>query len=327
MPPVKALPAKSHYQRCDKKALGFMTTDELKPLEELIGQERAVEALHFGIGIRREGYNIFALGPEGTGRHTLVHHFLSKKAATEPLPSDWCYVNNFAKPHKPRALELPPGRGAILRDDMKQLVEELVSAIPAVFEGEDYNTRKQAIEDQFQERNERAFEEIHKRARKQNISLLRTPAGMALGPMRDDHVLSTAEFHKLPKKEQERLQSAMESLQAELEETLQKVPLWNREKRENIRALDHEVTRFAVNHMIRDLREKYADTPEVTEYLDEVEQDIIASASDFITAAQEPDTSMPLPFIQQAPQPSFQRYMVNLLVDNRHHKPLLRRAT
>src|SRR3990172_5247178 len=139
-------------RRCDPRQFPFETTVEVEELTEVIGQARAVDAVRFGIGIRHEGYNLFVLGPAGTGKRYLVEGFLTQRASTEPTPSDWCYVNNFAQPHKPRALRLPPGWGVKLRREMERLMEELRASLSAAFESDQYRTRRQEIEESFKER-------------------------------------------------------------------------------------------------------------------------------------------------------------------------------
>ena len=131
---IKKLQASELYRSCDIKQFDFKTTAELDMLSEAIGQERAVEAVRFGIGIQRDGYNLYALGPKGIGKYSLVHRYIEEKARAENAPSDWCYVNNFREPHKPNALELPSGTGNELSADMEQLIDDLHAAIPAVFE-------------------------------------------------------------------------------------------------------------------------------------------------------------------------------------------------
>jgi DNA polymerase III delta prime subunit len=148
---IQPLPPEKLCYHCDPNVFSFETTAELEDLEGLIGQSRAVEAVQFGIGIRREGYNLYVLGPHGTGKYTAVRQFLEQQAADEPTPSDWCYVNNFEQPHKPRVLQLPPGQGAALRSDMESLVQELRTAIPTAFEREDYRSQKQALQEEFNE--------------------------------------------------------------------------------------------------------------------------------------------------------------------------------
>src|SRR5690606_20421199 len=135
----------------------FETTAELEEIDAIIGQERAVEATRFGIAMQRPGYNLFVLGPPGTGKHSLIHRLLERQAKTEQGGDDLCYVNNFAEPHKPRALRLPAGRAVGLRDAMNRMVDDLRVALPAAFESEDYRTRRQVIEEQFKETHEKAF--------------------------------------------------------------------------------------------------------------------------------------------------------------------------
>ncbi len=129
---IQHLKAPDLYHHCEMDQFEFETTADLEDLTEVIGQDRAVEAVRFGIGIQRAGYNLFALGPNGIGKYSLVRRSVEDKAVSEAVPSDWCYVNNFQQPHIPLALELPPGRGKVLSRDMEQLIEDLHGALPAV---------------------------------------------------------------------------------------------------------------------------------------------------------------------------------------------------
>ena len=141
MNPSKALSPQVLYTRCDPEQFGFKTTEELAPLEETLGQARAVAAVQFGVGIEHEGYNLFCLGPTGIGKHSFIRRFLEEKAAQQPTSSDWCYVNNFDQAQKPRLLELPAGVANALQADVDRLIEELRSAIPAAFESDDYRAQ------------------------------------------------------------------------------------------------------------------------------------------------------------------------------------------
>ncbi len=162
---------------CNPDGLGFETTSELVEVPGIIGQERAEEAVRRAIGIRRYGYNLYALGTSGMGKHGFVRAFLERRAAAEPAPSDWCYVHDFADARRPRALRLPPGRAPLLREDLRELVRELKGALPALFESEDYRARRKLVEGQFAEESERAFKELEERARGRGIAVLRTPSG------------------------------------------------------------------------------------------------------------------------------------------------------
>jgi lon-related putative ATP-dependent protease len=317
---VHPLPPQALRRRCDPAQFTFNTTADLDDLTEIVGQGRAVEAVRFGIGIRQDGYNLYALGPQGAGKFTAIHQFLAQKAAAEPTPADWCYLNNFEQPHQPRCLKLPPGRGIGLRQDMTQLIEELRTAIPAMFESEDYRARRQAIEEEFKERHEKVFEELQQQALERDIALIRTPGGLAFAPKQDGQVISPEQFHSLPQEKQEQLQADISALQDKLLETIQQFPRWEKEIRDRLKALNREMALFAVGHLMDELRAKYNDLPEVVSYLDDVQQDVLDNVDDFrsqeesATAAQ---PGIPLPRSLWGP-PLFRRYQVNVLVDNSH---------
>ena len=169
---IQELAPEQLYRRCDPAQLGFVTTADLPDLDEVIGQPRAVAAVQLGIGMRRDGFNIFAFGPAGTGKQSLVGHFLEERAAKDPVPADWCYVNNFDQPWKPRALRLPPGRGVKLRRDMEELVRELRTALAGAFESDEYRNRRQVIEHEFKEAQDRALGELNKKAQERGLALL-----------------------------------------------------------------------------------------------------------------------------------------------------------
>src|SRR5215472_6088929 len=318
MASVQPLRPEALYRRCDHREFGFETTADLEDPNEIIGQARAVEALRFGTRIRREGYNLFSLGPSGTGKYTAVRESLQQKAATEPIPSDWCYVDNFDDPQRPRALELSPGQGVALRQDMEKLVEELRSAIPAAFESEDYRTRKQVIEEEVKEHHEKAFEELRRDGQEKGIALVRTPAGLVFAPTQRGEVVSPEDFQKLPEAERQRVETEVMALQQRLQVIMRQAPQWEREGREKTKALNHEVAIFAVGHLIEELRKRYAAMPQVVEHLNAMQQDVIDSVEMFLNP---PEAS--LAAMMGVPPPHllngsafFRRYQVNLLVDH-----------
>jgi len=315
---VQPLKPEALYRRCDPREFSFETTADLEDLKEIIGQARAVEALQFGISIRQEGYNLFSLGPSGTGKFTAVRQLLKQKAATEPVPSDWCYVNNFDDPQQPRTLQLSPGQGPALRQDVDKLVEELRSAIPAAFESEDYRTRKQVIEEEVKEHHEKAFEEVRREAQGKGIALVRTPAGLVFAPTQRGEVMSPEDFQKLPEADRQRVETEVMALQQRLQVIMRQAPQWEREGREKTKGLNQEVAIFAVGHLIEELRKVYAASPQVVEHLNAVEHDVIDNVEMFLNP---PEAS--LAAMMGAPPPHlpkgsafFRRYQVNLLVDH-----------
>ena len=206
---IKPLSAEQLFTACSTDGFDFKTTRDVKALDGVIGQARAVESIRFAIGMRHDGYNLFAFGPEGTGKSSTVRRFLEHEAEHETLPSDWCYVNNFEDPHKPLALELPAGKACPLRDDMEHLVEELQGALPAAFESENYSQRKEALEEELKRQHEGAFAKLQARAEKSQIALVRTPMGLGLAPTKDGEVLNPQDFEALSKDEQKSRQDAL----------------------------------------------------------------------------------------------------------------------
>jgi lon-related putative ATP-dependent protease len=312
-------------RRCNRSRLKFKTTDQLAALDEVIGQPRAVEALDFGIGIRRPGFNMFAFGPADTGLRDVVRRTIEAEAAHEAVPEDWVYVFNFEDPGKPRAISLPSGRGNELRADMDGLIDDLRSAIRAAFETDEYRARTQAIEDEVKEQHQQALQEIEKRARENSIALVRTPLGMGFAPVRGEEVIEPEVFNKLPAEERERITRTIGQLQEQLQAALQQLPRLLHQAREKVRALNREVTEFAVGHLIDALRVKYADIAEVVEHLNGLQRDVIENAALFRAGGDGAVPVMPPQAQAQGQaqaqmQPpvtsSLRRYRVNLLVDH-----------
>lgn len=311
-PDPKPLEPSQLHHACNPQQFGFRTTAELEDLSELIGQMRAMEAVHFGTGIRHQGYNIFVLGPSGMGKRSMVKQLLAKKAKDEPEPEDWCYLHHFGQPHKPQAISLPTGKGAELRDQMAQLVDYLRSAIPALFESDEYRGKAQALQDEFNKRQERALKTLGDEAEKQKIFLLRTPSGFTFVPTRGEEVIQPDEYAKLPDDEKHRIASTIAVLQEKLEKILENFPRWRKELSERVKQLNRETTLLAVRHLIDDIRTRFKNLPAVLSYLDVVQQDMVERADDFI----KPDESTNLGGLMLITHETFHRYQVNVLVTN-----------
>jgi lon-related putative ATP-dependent protease len=313
--PVTPLSPNALYRRCDPDQLGFATTAELEAGDALIPQERARHTIEFGIGIRHSGYNLFALGPSGTGKLALIRRTLEERATAEPVPSDWCYVFNFANAHRPRALRLPPGRGNELRRDMEQLVTDLHRAIPGVFESDEYRTRSQALEEELEERQEQAMGALREMAKEKDVVLLQTPTGFTLAPIRNGKPLGPEEFHALPKKEQTRIEADIDALQAEMRKVMHQMPVWKKRSDEQIEELNREMAGGAVRSLIETLGERYQDLPAVVAYLDEVQADVVEHFRQFL-----PTQDKQPPFLAGWTPPNgdgppwHHRYRINVLL-------------
>ncbi|MBI4997119.1 MAG: AAA family ATPase [Rhodocyclales bacterium] len=308
----RPLPPEQLYRRCDPAGLGFASTAEVGEPVEIIDQARAIDAVHLGIDIKRPGFNLFVLGEPGSGRHAAVHRLLEEKAATEPVPADICYVNNFGEPNHPRLLLLPAGRGSSLKQDMQQFVSELANAITAAFESEEFRTHIEAIQKEFKTREEGALQALGQGAADNSIALMHTPAGFVFAPIKGDETMSQEEFQALPAEEQQRLTTLMERYSEELHKLLAQFPRWRREMQGRVKEVSRNTMRLAVGHMIEELKERYADLGNVLDFLNAVQDDVVESAEELReTPKAEGDMSG---VVVSGSLPLF-RYQVNLLVD------------
>ncbi len=305
------------YKPCDLTQLKFNATDEIADIDTIVGQERAVEAIKFGIRIHKDGYNIFAMAPAGTGKLSTIMQLVEHEACRQEIPSDWCYVNNFKQPAKPTAIALKAGQGCIFKADMEQLIDELSIAIPAAFDCDEYRFRVGEIEEQARRREIDELSELRDRAANAHIILTETPGGYNFAPADENNELITPEqFSKFDKEKQHEIQNALIELQQQLENLLKSFPSWRKETKRKLQALNREIAELAVNHTLDELIEKYAKQDAILSYLQDVQLNLIEHVRDFIPRADKAISFMDFP-LEQNP---FKRYQVNLIVDFSHKK-------
>ena len=317
--PVAALPPEDLRRNPAPLLPKFKSTEDVTAASGVIGQERALAAIEFSAGMRHTGYNLFVMGPAGVGRHTVLTQFLEEKSKSESTPPDWVYVHNFQVPHQPNALELPTGRGTELKRRMDGMIEELNSSIPSIFESDEYRTRRSAIQTEIEQRHETVFESLRKKAVEQDIVMMQTPQGFAFAPVRDGEVMRPEVFQQLSEEERKKIQDAIEGLQKELQTILEKLPRWDKERREAFRNLNREVSQYAVSHALEDVRAAFADHPECLRFLDDVEADLIANIDIFVEseeATAQRTFPIPVPDGAARRKEALRRYTVNVVVDN-----------
>jgi lon-related putative ATP-dependent protease len=260
--------------------------------------------------MRAAGYNVFVLGPAGMGKRTLVREVLEGAPTVAP-PSDWCYVNNFKQPHRPRALELPTGRGIELRRELRELVDELRAAIPAMFDSDEYRSRSEQIGAQIDERTQAEFEALGSEAAKSGLGLLHTPSGFSIAPVRDGEVMSPEEYAKQPEEVRQRLEARVVELQGELQKAIRQAQRLQKERRQRMRELNREMTSSVVGMLVEDIKHRYPNLPHVTAYLDEVQSDVVENIDDFRPPAEQQTNMMGLPVRDPA---ALRRYEVNVII-------------
>ncbi len=298
----------------DPATLGFASTADLEPITGLIGQDRALKALEFGTSIKSHDFNIFVLGPPASGKTTAVRQQLSTKAAQGPTPDDWAYVYNFEAPNRPKALRLPHGRAKLLAQGMVGALTELRSVVPGVFEGDDYQARRRAIDEEFRSSQEQAFDALNTRAQQQNIALLRTPTGFTMAPMHEGKVVKPEVFNALPENMRREVENKIEALQKELGDILARVPKADKKRRGALSELNEEVARIAVHEALDELRAAFSDVKAALAYLDAAEADLIQNIALFL-ASDEENAVVRQP-LDTAHDVRFRRYMVNVITSN-----------
>ena len=309
--PLALDPGKLRDQ-CNPNDFDFETTAELDTLDHVVGQDRALDALYFGIDISHEGYNLYVIGQPGVGKYSVVRKALQAEAVKQAIPPDWCYINNFNDPQKPLALKLPPGLGRVLKRDMDQLVQALRSAIPAAFESEVYRTRVNEIEEEFKQKQDDAFAEVQEEAEKESMAILHTPHGFGIAPTEDGEVIKPDDFRKLPEENKRRIEATINRLKEKLTKILLEAPNRQKERQKLAEQLNREIAMSAIKGPIDELRQKYADMPEVLDYLDNMQTDVLEHLPEFGDRAspQANPHGLPVP-----PSQPFKRYQVNIMVD------------
>lgn len=312
---IKKLPPESLRWICNPREFEFNTTEEVQPLEGTIGQERALRAIDFGLGLESQGFNIYILGESGTGKTTTINKILEMRAMKEKVPDDWCYVYNFDDPDRPKTMSLTPGMGIILQKDMDGLINILKAEIPKIFESKEYEKHRNQILEEYQEKSKELLSKIEVEATKKGFTLRKTATGIILAPIKNGgETLSQDEFGALEEDRRRRLEELSKELQEKLNDALRLAREGEKELKEKISKLERDAALTVVDQLITELESKYGLYPEILKYFEDVKEDILVNLEDF----KAPEEAIPsLPFLKMPKaEPSFNRYKINVLVNN-----------
>ena len=301
-------------RKCPPGFIACESTLDLEPLIEIIGQERAVQALRFGLDIKEEGFNVYVAGMPGTGKKTAILTYLEQLAKDMPVPSDWCYVWNFEDDEKPNALSLPSGMGSQLSDDMTRFVDEMRKAMVNAFESEDYANRREETLKKFEERKSELMKELNQKAMEAGFALQRSQIGMLIVPVIDGQAINEQQFSILPQKIRDEIAENRGKLQEDLRNAFRQIREVDREAEAAVDEFNKEVASYAMDHMLQGLRDKYGGIEECDGYIDSVRDDILANLDQIIGSQKEPES--PLSFMMRPTPDPTERYKVNLIVDN-----------
>lgn len=305
------VPPENLCVRCSADEIGVDLSTEAEPLTGFIGQERAHRAFTLGLKIKGHGYNIYASGPPGTGKRTMIQEYLKKIAKDLPTPDDWCYVYNFDDPIQPQALSLPPGWGKKLKADLGRLVKDIQGKITKFLESEEFQKEQETIFKEFEEKREALLRDFQKRARDKGFLVQFTPKGVMMTPHISGKPLRPEEFEALPESHKKALSEAKSELERELKSILNQLRQMEKETNERAQELERSSIEFLIEPLYQELLEVYRELPHVIEYLKRVQQDMVEN---FHAFKPQPQPPIPIP-LPPAPSP-LKRYQVNVIVDN-----------
>ncbi len=315
IPSQQILSLEQLYKKCDLSDMDFNTTEDLPELEEIIGQQRAISAIDFGMGMNHKGYNLFVLGSEGIGKTALIKKLLKKYYVNHKKTFDWCYVNNFEYPQHPRFLRLPAGTAKPLSESMEKLVKLISTLITVSFQSDEYVAQIQEIENAINERGDKALNKLIDNAKEDQVAVIRTPSGYTLSAIVDGEISNLDSFKQLSEEQQKVFNEQIDKYQLKLQENLAKVPVWEQEGKEQLDKLDKDIVTQLVDSAMEQLFTEYHGFEPVINYLTDVKEDIITHLDEFYEEdVHSKESGKKRKHISKTA--SFHRYLVNVLVDN-----------
>ncbi len=312
------------YRVCDPKKFSFTSTADLEERLSALGQDRAISAVELGINIKSKGYNLFCLGPEGTGKTSLVKRILEKEAKNRPTPDDWAYVYNFEEPYRPKAINFPAGEATEFAKDIDKLIEELNTSIGAILDSEEYKAAENIIKEKYKQKKEEYVRILQKKAKGKSVSLLHMPVGLVVAPVKNGEVLSPDAFDELPEEEKKSLIEDLNYMQAEIENTAQDLPNWEEKQRKESQQLREKFIKAAVKNPVDELRHKYKAHKGAVEFLKNVQKHIVDNIDEFLPTQEQAQTgtgdedplSALLSRMNKSDDDKFAKLKVNVIVKN-----------
>jgi len=309
------------FRRCDERLFEFRTTEEVQPLEGIIGQERALDAIDFGLNLSSTGFNIYVLGESGTGKASAIRSFVSKKAEQESVPPDWCYVYNFREPAEPIAVSLPPGRGVAFQRDMEELIAALKVEIPKIFDSREYKRRSNIIVERFQSRQKDLFSSLEREAGEKGFKVQPAMGGFSIVAVGESgEPMTEEEYKSLDEERTKRIRENGKHIQEKIDDMRRMLKAEEKTTRERMRDLARNAALSVLGHLMEDIRAQYAQDGKLSSYLEGVKEDILDNIDDFKAPAEETVPS-PVPSLKiPKPEPDFRKYIVNVIVNNGDRK-------
>lgn len=305
--------------QCDPAVFRFQCTDELVPLEDFIGQDRAMDSLEFGLAVHRPGYNIFVTGLTGTGKASAIKSYVEKavekrKQQTESyLPDDWCYVDNLADSGSPQTVRLPAGRGKVLRDQVEELLATIRAEIGRALGSEEYQRQRQALVEEGQTAHRELLQSLEAEARAAGFLIQISPIGVNLIPLVEGQPMDPQQFAALPEAERQSIEERQADLMRKVGETMKRLGAVQKEAMQRIQALERRAAEVALGRPFQELLAQYRDFSDAVSYLESLRDFTLGNIGLF----QEKEEAAPTPPYQPSPErdPAL-AFRVNAFVDN-----------
>ena len=323
---ITKLTSNQLYRKCDTSKFDFNTTADLEERLSALGQDRAISAVELGIHIKSRGYNLFCLGPEGTGKMSLVKRILEKEAKNRKTPDDWAYVYNFEEPYKPKAISFPAGVACGFAKDVDELIEKFATTLPSLIESDEYKAALGIIRQKYKSKKEEYINILQKKAKGKNVTILHMQMGLVVAPMKDGEVLGPDAFDELPDDEKKVILNDLNAMQEEIENATQDLPHWEEKQKKEIDILREKFVKMAVKEPIDSLREKYRKLPQATRFLKSINNYILDNIDEFLpddkekptvtSGGEEDPLQVLLSKMKQPEDDKFDKFKVNVIVKN-----------
>lgn len=312
------------YKKCDSHKFGFASTAELEEILSALGQDRAIHAVELGINIKSKAYNLFCLGPEGTGKTSLVKRILQKEAKDRPTPNDWAYIYNFDEPYRPNAISFAAGEAPEFSKDIDSLIETFETTFPSLTESDEYRAALNIISQKYKEKKDEYIRLLQKKAKGKSVSLLQMQVGLVVAPVKNGEVLSPDAFDQLPEEEKKSLINDLNMMQQEIENSAKDLPNWEEKQRKEIFALKERFVKSAIKPNIDELKKKYKKNKSATDFLKNIQKYIIENIDEFLPSnenqvqlgAEEDPLSALLTRLNKPEENKFAKFKVNVIVKN-----------
>jgi len=303
---------------CDPKSFSFKTTAQIDPLVGVIGQERAVQAIDFGLNMDSPGYNIFVTGIEGTGKSTIIREIVTHHSEKQPEPVDWCMVNNFQDQFCPKTIVVPPGKATVFKKQMEKLVEGLKNELLAAFESKSYQKRINELQKKYGEKQRQIFEVMDEEAKRVGLAVNRTQSGFQTFPVVEGKPMSREAFEALDKEKKSRIEADILQLQGQIESSMREVAKIKDAMQQDVEKVMSDIALFVTRTRVDVLLGQYDSCSGIVEYLKEVQENIVENVGDFLP---DKEKNLPIPGLGgNASASRLQGYAVNVLVDRKNIK-------